>query len=252
MTIPWTQVASVMLLRYLLAAGISFIIWYVLRKSAWSYKKIQLKFPTGKDYLREVGYSLLTIVIFTLVAIILFSPFVKPYTLVYSEISTYGYGYLVLSIFMLILLHDTYFYWTHRLMHHKRLYRLSHLIHHKSTNPSPWAAFAFHPIEALFEVGIIVLAVFLFPLHRLAIAAFLIFMIIYNVYGHLGYELYPKRFYKHWLGEWLNTSTNHNMHHEFVKGNYGLYFTFWDRIMGTTHKKYEARYDEVKGRSRPS
>jgi sterol desaturase/sphingolipid hydroxylase (fatty acid hydroxylase superfamily) len=32
---------------------------------------------------------------------------------------------------------------------------------------------------------------------------------------------------------WLNRSTFHNDHHRLFRGNYGLYFTFWDRVMGT-------------------
>jgi sterol desaturase/sphingolipid hydroxylase (fatty acid hydroxylase superfamily) len=70
-------------------------------------------------------------------------------------------------------------------------------------------------------------------------------MIVYNVYGHLGYELYPKGFNKHWLGRWINTSVNHNQHHQYFTGNYGLYFTFWDRIMGTIRKDYDQRFEEV-------
>jgi lathosterol oxidase len=38
---------------------------------------------------------------------------------------------------------------------------------------------------------------------------------------------------------------NHNMHHQYFKGNYGLYFTFWDRMMNTMNKEYDAHYDEV-------
>ncbi|MBL6447903.1 sterol desaturase family protein [Fulvivirga sp. 29W222] len=244
----WQFIVLIILLRYVIVAGIAYLTWYVLKRRAWSYKKIQVKFPQNKDYLREITYSLVTIIIFTTVAMTLFSPWVKPHTLIYDNIPTLGIAYFILSIVMIIFVHDTYFYWMHRLMHHKKLYRITHLVHHKSTNPSPWAAFAFHPIEAFIEAGIIILTVFLFPVHKLAIALFLIFMIIYNVYGHLGYELYPKGFYKHWLGKWLNTSVNHNMHHEYVKGNYGLYFTFWDRLMGTIHMGYEARFDEVKNR----
>ncbi len=74
-------------------------------------------------------------------------------------------------------------------------------------------------------------------------------MIIYNVYGHLGWELYPKGFSKHWLGKWINTSVNHNMHHQYFKGNYGLYFLFWDRLMGTIRPDYEERFEAVKNRS---
>jgi sterol desaturase/sphingolipid hydroxylase (fatty acid hydroxylase superfamily) len=36
------------------------------------------------------------------------------------------------------------------------------------------------------------------------------------------------------------------MHHQYFKGNYGLYFLFWDRIMGTLREDYDARFDAVK------
>jgi sterol desaturase/sphingolipid hydroxylase (fatty acid hydroxylase superfamily) len=65
------------------------------------------------------------------------------------------------------------------------------------------------------------------------------------VYGHLGYELYPAGFNKSWFGKWINTSTSHNQHHQYFKGNYGLYFTFWDRMMGTLRSDYDKRFDEV-------
>ena len=120
-----------------------------------------------------------------------------------------------------------------------------HLVHHKSTNPSPWAAYAFHPLEAIVEAGIFVVFLFTIPIHKFHLLIFFFIMIVYNVYGHLGYELYPKGFNKHWLGKWINTSVNHNQHHQYFKGNYGLYFTFWDRIMGTIRKDYDQRFEEV-------
>jgi len=38
------------------------------------------------------------------------------------------------------------------------------------------------------------------------------------------------------------------MHHEFQRGNYGLYFNFWDRLMKTNHEHYEERFREVTAR----
>jgi sterol desaturase/sphingolipid hydroxylase (fatty acid hydroxylase superfamily) len=35
------------------------------------------------------------------------------------------------------------------------------------------------------------------------------------------------------------------MHHEQFNGNYGLYFTFWDKWMKTEIKDYEDRFNEV-------
>jgi sterol desaturase/sphingolipid hydroxylase (fatty acid hydroxylase superfamily) len=105
---------------------------------------------------------------------------------------------------------------------------------------------AFHPLEAFVEAAIIVVVVFLFPVHPLAIGIFLLFMMLYNVYGHLGYELYPAGFSKSFIGKWINTSVNHNQHHMHFKGNYGLYFLFWDRMMGTIREDYDERFEAVK------
>jgi lathosterol oxidase len=66
--------------------------------------------------------------------------------------------------------------------------------------------------------------------------------------GHLGYEIFPQGALRHPLLKWLNTSTNHNMHHKYVRCNYGLYFSIWDRIMKTNHAKYEETFDEVTAR----
>ena len=46
----------------------------------------------------------------------------------------------------------------------------------------------------------------------------------------------------------LNTPTNHVMHHEKMRGNYDLYFKILDRLMGTNHPDYEARFREVTSR----
>ena len=38
----------------------------------------------------------------------------------------------------------------------------------------------------------------------------------------------------------LNTVQHHDMHHRFPRNHFSLYFTHWDRWMGTLHPKYEA------------
>jgi hypothetical protein len=35
-----------------------------------------------------------------------------------------------------------------------------------------------------------------------------------------------------------------DLHHQRPKGNYGLYFTFWDQLMGTEHADYEQQVAE--------
>ena len=69
---------------------------------------------------------------------------------------------------------------------------------------------------------------------------FLAFMVVRNVMGHLSIELLPSSFVSHPLWGWTTTTTHHALHHRDVRSNFGLYSTFWDRLMGTTHPEYEA------------
>ena len=233
--------------RYFLVAGVAFIFYYIIFRKKISYKKIQHKFPRNKDYAREIGYSIITICIFAMVPLlILGNVSMKAHTLFYTDIRKYGWLYFFLAFPLMFIMHDTYFYWTHRLMHHKKLFKLFHLVHHYSTNPSPWAAYSFHPLEAIMEAGIFVVFLFTMPITPLHLGIFFLMMIVYNVYGHLGYELYPKGFNKNWFGKWINTSVNHNQHHQYFKGNYGLYFLWWGRWMHTIRVDYDENFEAVK------
>jgi len=238
----------IIFLRYVILASVAFVIFYYAKKNAWWFKKIQRKFPTLSDYQREFLYSACTALIFAGLGYLFFFGPLEKYTMVYKDINAHSPWYFFFSVVLALFVHDTYFYWTHRLMHHPRLFKYFHRVHHLSTNPSPWAAMAFHPLEAVVEFGILIVISFLFPIHPAAIGLFLLIMMIYNVYGHLGYELYPKGFSKNVVGKWVNTSVNHNLHHEYFQGNYGLYFLWWDRWMGTLRSDYDERFEEVKGR----
>ncbi len=247
----WFRIFQVVSLRYFVLAGIAFLICYILLRKKIGFKKIQVKFPVNKDYLREMLYSVSTIFIFTFVTWLLLGiPSVKKHTTWYTDISMYGELYFWLAFPLMLIMHDTYFYITHRLMHHPVLFKLFHLVHHKSTNPSPWAAFAFHPLEAIVEIGILAVYLFTIPVMKAHLFFFFLFMMIYNVYGHLGWELYPKNFQRSRIGKWINTSVNHNQHHQYFKGNYGLYFLWWDRLFGTIRNDYDEKFDEVKSRSK--
>lgn len=236
---------AILVLRYGIIAGLAFLIFYVWYKRRFYTLKIQKQAPKGNDYLREIAFSLITFFVFAFVAFVLFQSAINAYTQLYKDIPQYGWGYFWASILLALLIHDTYFYWTHRLMHHRRLFNIFHLTHHRSTNPSPWAAFAFHPLEAFIEAGAIILICFLIPIHQVALVIFILIMTIYNVYGHLGYEIYPLWLINSRFGKWLNTSTNHNMHHKLFRDNYGLYFRFWDELMHTTHPNYENTVTEL-------
>jgi Delta7-sterol 5-desaturase len=232
--------------KYFLIAGPAFLICYIILRKKIRCKKIQQAFPKKKDYWREILFSTFSIIIFSFPPLVmLYSDRIRPYTTFYADLSEYGWAYAILAFPIMLLMHDAYFYWAHRLMHYPPLFKAFHLVHHKSTNPSPWAAYAFHPLEAIVESLIFVIFLFTIPIHSIHLKLFFLFSLAYNVYGHLGFELYPKGFNRHWLGRWINTSVCHNQHHQYFKGNYGLYFTIWDRLMGTLRNDYSNRFDEI-------
>jgi sterol desaturase/sphingolipid hydroxylase (fatty acid hydroxylase superfamily) len=193
-----------------------------------------------------VAYSLLTAVIFATVGFATHLAAQAGHLRFYDDISELGWGYWAASVVVLILLQDAYFYWTHRLMHHRRLFRIVHRVHHRSTNPSPWAAYSFAPLEAFVHAAFVPLSAAIMPLHASALFTFLAVMITMNVLGHLGIELYPRGFATGRVGRWLVTSTHHNLHHSGgAGGNYGFYFTFWDRLMKTQRDEYVATFSRI-------
>ncbi len=234
-----------LVLRYLLTAGLAWFLAYRLFPRRWFHRKIIARLPASSEVRREMWYSLSSVIIFGMVGAGTMLAARAGWTQMYWRISTHGWMWFWLSILCAIVLHDTYFYWTHRLMHHRRLFRFFHRVHHLSHNPTPWAAYSFSPAEAVVEAGIFPLAVIVMPMHPFAFMLFMGWQLTYNVFGHTGYEVFPRWLMDTWPGKVLNTPTNHTMHHEFVRGNYGLYFNVWDRLMGTNHEQYEARFRAV-------
>ncbi|MBX7182372.1 MAG: sterol desaturase family protein [Bacteroidia bacterium] len=235
------------LIRYVVLAGLAYLIFYVIWKARFAHKRIQKRDWEKKKLWMEVGYSVATMFIFALNGILVF--WGKQYGIfhTYQDFNEHSWAYFFFTIVAAIFIHDTYFYWAHRFMHLKWVFPHVHKVHHLSNNPSPWAAFSFHPTEAFLEAAIIPILLFIMPMHMLAILVFLMYMTMMNVLGHLGYELYPKGFLRHPLGRLNNTSTHHNMHHRLVNCNYGLYFNFWDLLMRTNHEKYQSEFERLAG-----
>lgn len=232
---------------YLLLAGLAWIALHWLFSRLMARRRINPLAPTRRQISREVLCSLRSLVIFGLMGGFVAFAVVSRWTQMYFRVERYGWTWLILSIGIMILIHDTYFYWTHRLMHHPRLFRLFHRTHHLSSSPTPWAAYAFSPLEAVVQAGIAPVIVFTVPVHPVCFTIFMIWQITFNVLGHCGYEMFPRWFVRSPLGRILNTATHHAMHHEAYRANFSLYFNVWDRLMGTNHARYDERFAQVAG-----
>ncbi|MBC8048528.1 MAG: sterol desaturase family protein [Chitinophagales bacterium] len=154
-------------------------------------------------------------------------------TQVYSNVSDYGWPYLFLSFFIYLIIQDTYYYWAHRAMHHPRLFRVMHAGHHHARHPTPFSSFAFDPAEAVVTAWLLPVMVFLIPIHIGALLALVTVMTVASILNHSGWEVFPRAFVNGMVGRQLITATHHSHHHIRFNANYGLYFRFWDRLMGT-------------------
>lgn len=227
----------------------AFLVFWVLFKDKFKARRIQSTRKHSSIAIRnEIKNSIVSLLILTVIDILIYMAQLKGYTKIYTNVSEYGWPYLFFSVAVIIVLHDTIFYWVHRFMHHPKIYNIVHKVHHQSTDPSPFAAFSFHPFEAILEGLPYIVFAFLLPVHIIALWAWQLIQVTCNVIAHLGYEIYPKNFNRHWIFKFKTPSTHHNMHHAKVHGNYGLYFTWWDKLFKTEFKDYDTKYDEVQER----
>jgi sterol desaturase/sphingolipid hydroxylase (fatty acid hydroxylase superfamily) len=245
----WFAITVDVGLRYFLLAGTAWLLGYVIFKRRWFIRKIVQKFPSSSDVRRELLSSLRTVLIFGAMGMLTITAARHGWSRMYWKLSEHSAAWFWASVAISVLLHDAYFYWTHRLMHRPRWFRWFHRGHHLSMNPSPWASYAFDVPEAVVQSAIFPITVLLVPIHPFAFTLVMLWQITFNVIGHTGYEFFPRWLVDSWLGNFINTPTNHAMHHESMRGNYGLYFNIWDRMMGTNRPDYAQRFREVTSRS---
>ncbi|NJM84741.1 MAG: DUF2147 domain-containing protein [Tabrizicola sp.] len=231
------------LLRYVLGAGLVHLCVNLGIGQWLRHRRIHPdRRPGRQQILAEIGASLRTTLIFSVNGFLITVGAVAGALPIYLDIAARGWIWFAASVSLLILLHDAWFYWTHRLMHQPQLYRYLHREHHRSFRPTAFAAYRFDVLEALVQAAYLPVALAVVPAHPLAIFLFTSHMILRDAVAHSGIELFPARKDgRPWLG-WLTTVTHHDLHHGTAHWNFGLYFTWWDRLCGTEHPEYLARF----------
>ena len=213
-------------LRYLASSGVFALI--TQRRLPGYHAKL------GPQIRAEIGWSLASAAIYGVPAgIVAWGWQESGWTQIYTSWDAMPLWYLPLAPLLYLLLHDAWFYWTHRLMHRPSWFKAMHAVHHASRPPTAWAAMSFHPWEAITGAVVIPALVFLVPIHVAMLGLVLLVMTIMGVTNHMGWEMFPRWLVHSRLGGWLITASHHQRHHEEYRCNYGLYFRFWDRLCGT-------------------
>lgn len=232
--------------RYFAVSG-AFHWWCTKKLGQW--RRIEPGATPKGQIAREIGWSLVTCAIFAAAGTLLLWMFTEGWVTLSFSLEPREIFSAVFSFSLLMALHETYFYWTHRWLHHPWWYRHVHYVHHESVRPTAWDSFCFHPIEAVIQAAALPLLVLLVPTHIAVLGLFLVVMTVLGVINHTGYELYSRGLATHWVGKWIISATHHFQHHRKNRANFGLYFTAWDRWLGTEERSYADLYRSLWSRA---
>jgi Delta7-sterol 5-desaturase len=229
--------------RYFLFSWLFHAYFYIWDKTRWAARKLGTKPYPSKQFRTEITYSVINAAIFSVVTAATYTLGQKGYTQLYFDINQLPLWYLPISLGISMFIHETYYYWLHRIIHHPSLYRHIHQVHHDSLITSPWTAFSFHPIEGLLEALIIPAIIFVLPMHYSMLVLQLTIMTVSATINHLDIEIYPKGNFGTWFGNNVIGATHHGLHHRQFKFNFGLYFTFWDKWAKTESPLFQKQFD---------
>lgn len=230
----YLMLTGIILLRYFLVAGLFFYLLWGRPEKNVRARRLSERPPQRDVVVHEIKMSLVSSMIYAIPGAIVMEAFKAGHTAIYTAVaSPTGWLLLPLSVLIYLMIHDTYFYWSHRAMHLPAFFKPTHLTHHRSRQPTPWAAFSFHPWEAIASAWLLPFCAFFIPIHAGAVFFMLIFMTVCSVVNHAGWEIFPRVLTDGLFGKIFISASHHNVHHRDYNANYGLYFRFWDQVMGT-------------------
>ena len=111
--------------------------------------------------------------------------------------------------------------------------------HHVFHDPSTFAGFALHPLEALWTfLPIPLMCCSSISLYLPYHAPFLAFFALLNLYLHCGYTV--PLLERCLTPLYLNSSAWHNRHHQLSVSHFGEMLTLWDWMLGTHTEAWDA------------
>ena len=206
---------------YFIMSGASYLYFFVLKKSRYHPQYRQDRSVILRSmkwaFISAAGNSALVIPVELMI--------IKGNSQVYFDVSEKGWGYLAVSILLVLVIAETLIYWIHRALHTPWLYQHLHRFHHQFREPTPFVSVSFHPLDAFFQASPYHLCALFLPVHVWVYHGFIILAMIWATVIHDRVRLVST--------ELVNHTGCHTVHHWYFGFNYGQFFTFWDRLCGT-------------------
>ncbi|MGC4021152.1 MAG: sterol desaturase family protein [Cyclobacteriaceae bacterium] len=142
-----------------------------------------------------------------------------------------------LTFLLAFIVVDFLFYWYHFLSHRFKLLWAFHLIHHSSPWMNLTTAYRLNWLGVLISPIFFLLAVII-GFAPSTVAVCIAINLVYQFFLHT--ELVSKL---GWLEKFLNTPSNHRVHHgsnvKYIDKNFGGFLIIWDRLFGTYQEEEE-------------
>ena len=139
-----------------------------------------------------------------------------------------------LAAFWVPLYRDFHFYFAHRFIHIKALYKYIHSLHHRNTDIEPFAGLSMHPVEHIYYYSCIGPSLVLFA-SPFAFMWNCVHLILSPAASHSGWE------------DHFQSDQYHYLHHRFFECNYGTSSTPFDKLFGTFRDKLNEKGTTYRG-----
>ena len=237
---------AVIFLRYLAFSGVYHYLLRLRWRDRLRHRIFHYEVGAGAQVKTEIRRSAAVSLIFAAFGIAVLYLWQAGHTRLYLTLDgTADVVWLFAGPVIFLLLQETYYYWIHRWMHLPAIYQRVHRWHHESIETTAWTAFSFHPTEAVLQAVFLPLSVLLIPMHAFAFLALLTLMTLSATVNHAGIEMFPASWSRIPVLRGLIGATHHDVHHKQARYNFGLYFTFWDKWMGTESPKFTERFERT-------
>jgi 4-alpha-methyl-delta7-sterol-4alpha-methyl oxidase len=142
---------------------------------------------------------------------------------------------VMMQLLVFVYLDDFLYYWFHRAMHTRWLYKRIHGWHHRIVTPWAITGHYMHPVEYVLTAAVALAGPVLLGSHVVVLWLWFAFRQWEAAEGHCGYD-FP----------WTPThalpfndgARHHDFHHARVRGNYAGFLTYVDWMFGTLAKGY--------------
>jgi len=129
-----------------------------------------------------------------------------------------------------LMLYDFMYYFLHRGMHHPKLMKYVHGVHHYVRFPTSTESIYLHPAENLAGLGLLCIAMAIIgPISALS------FLIVFFIHSTVNILVHSNLDLPHPVFKLFNFwAKKHDLHHgKHLNRNYASIFPFWDQMFGT-------------------